>query len=167
MGAPASDCPRIRVAAAIPAAGGLVVVRQHKGDRSYVLLPGGGVRWGEPLVAALAREVTEEIGLTISVERLLFVNDTIAPDGGKHVVNITFLAQATSRIEDATPQDPAIDAVEVVPFEALRGIDLRPPIADEIAAFFCGETSRAATYLGARWVPDDRLAPSTEQSAPQ
>lgn len=150
MAAPASKQPRVRVAAAIPVGSGLIVVRQHKGSRSYWLLPGGGVSWGEPLAQALEREVEEEIGLKIAVGTLLFVNDTVAPDGSKHLVNLTFLGRAISPIETAKPRDPAIDAVDVVSFDQLVGLDLRPPVAEELARFFA-DGRHPPTYLGPRW----------------
>jgi ADP-ribose pyrophosphatase YjhB (NUDIX family) len=154
LGAPASEQPRIRVAAAIVAAGGLVVVTQHKHDASYALLPGGGVGWGEPLAEALQREVMEEIGLPIAVERLLLVNDSIAPDGSKHVVSLTFSARPLSSLDGLAPRDPAIDAVRTVPLDRLPNIDLRPPIGRELAeALMHGGPSSGARYLGALWVP--------------
>lgn len=152
MAAPASKTPRIRVAAAIPVGSGLIVVRQHKGDASYWLLPGGGVSWGESLAGSLVREVREEIGLDVAVDRLLFVNDSVAPDGSKHVVNLTFLAHAVSPVDAVSPLDPAIDAVDTVPFGRLESIDLRPPVAKELVAFF-GDGRLPSTYLGPRWTP--------------
>lgn len=152
MEAPASRTPRIRVAAAIPVGSGVIVVRQHKGSLSYWLLPGGGVSWGESLAEALAREVKEEIGLEIAVDELLFVNDTVAPDGSKHLVNLTFLARAVSPVACAAPRDPAIDAVEIVAAEHLEGLDLRPPVARDLAQFLA-HGHRPPAYLGPRWTP--------------
>lgn len=152
MGAPASDAPRVRVAAAIIAHGGLVVVTQHKHGSSYALLPGGGVAWGEPLIRALEREVLEEIGLPIAVENLLLVNDSIAPDGSKHVINLTFSARPLASTDHLAPHDPTIDAVMVVPLDELTTLDLRPPIADHLRrALRRRHWWPLAAYLGALW----------------
>jgi 8-oxo-dGTP diphosphatase len=145
----------VRVAAAILAPGGLVVVTQHKHGSSYALLPGGGVAWGEPLDTALEREVLEEIGLPIAVEQLLLVNDSIAPDGSKHVINLTFSARPLSSTDSLTPHDPAIDAVLVVPLDELASLDLRPPIARHLLhALSHDRLPPCATYLGPLWAPD-------------
>lgn len=149
LAAPASSRePRVRVAALIQLGDEVVLVRHRMGDRTYHLLPGGGVAWGETLEAALTREVEEETGLAISVGDVLFVNDTIDPSGDRHVINITFGATATGGAITTDPSDPRVEAVDLYPASSLDDLDLRPPMAGAIALALSGDTSTGRVYRG-------------------
>lgn len=61
-------------------------------------VPGGRIQPGETLQAALAREVSEEAGMELSGEpELLAAQDIIVPEGGIHVVRLTYKGKATGQ----------------------------------------------------------------------
>jgi len=153
LAAPASS-PRIRVAAVIPDDEGLVLVRHRKDGEVYDLLPGGGVERGETLEEALRREVLEETGLTCDVGHPLFINDSIAPDGSRHVVQITFLATRTGGEIDMDPADERVLAAHFVPVDLLAYLDLRPPMAEQLLAAATAGYPATTLYLGALWTDD-------------
>jgi len=83
---------RIRVAGiALNEKNELLLVNHQKKGRSYWLFPGGGVEYGETAVQALKREFKEELSVSrLSVENLVFINDTVYPDGERHILNLYF-----------------------------------------------------------------------------
>lgn len=155
LAAQASDRPRVRVAAIIIIDEAVVLVRQSRGAAPYYLLPGGGVDAGETLVDALVREVAEETGLQCRPLRPLFINDTIAPAGNRHLINITFLAESIGGELLTAPTDRTIEAIELVRIERLSELDLRPSIARNIQGAYAQDFRIDAAYLGAIWTPED------------
>ncbi len=150
MGARASELtPRVRVAALMLFGEQVVTVRHRAGDRVYHLLPGGGVDYKETLEQALRREVREETGLEIELGDPIFVNDTIDPHGPRHLVNITFSARVSGGEITDNPIDDRVEAVELVDIAALTSLDMRPPIAAEVAQWLGAEPKPSARYLGA------------------
>jgi len=154
LGAPACEHPRVRVAALVLIDGEVLVVRHRKAGRTYHLLPGGGVEPGESLAAALEREVREETGLVVSVRRPLVLNDTIAPLGERHLVNITFSADVRGGVLSAPADDERIAGVELVDPATLPELDLRPPIAEELVEAVAQADAFQTVYLGPRYVEE-------------
>jgi 8-oxo-dGTP diphosphatase len=136
--------------------GRILLVRHRAGGSAYHLLPGGGLEAGETIDEALQREVSEETGLTCRLLRPLFINDTLFPNGGKHVVNLTFLAEATGGEITETPRDRRVEGVELVRPEDLDEIDLRPPLARQIVEAADRGFDVPARYLGPLWTAGGR-----------
>ena len=147
MAAPASESPRVRVAALMVKDGSVVLVRHRAGEKIYHLLPGGGVGYRETLEEALLREIREETGLEATIGRPLFISDTIAPHGRRHLINITFSAEITGGSITDSPDDDSVEAVDLFAPEDLLSLDLRPPIADALVRALAGEKS-PTEYLG-------------------
>lgn len=142
--------PRIRVAPVILQDGKVLLVRHTKGDRTYWLLPGGGVEYGESLADALRREVHEETGLEVEVGALLFANDTIPPDRSRHVVNLYFLADIVGgalKVGD----EPNLAEARFVSMEELVFLEFYPDIRRELRAAIEAGLPDRATYLGNLW----------------
>jgi ADP-ribose pyrophosphatase YjhB (NUDIX family) len=149
MSAPPAG-PRIRVAAIIIEDNKVLLVRHEKNGRSYWLLPGGGVDFGESLHEALVRELREEVEVDIEPGPLVLANDTLPPDRHRHIVHLCFMAKITA----GTPtrgSDPRVVEVAYVPLKDLPKLTLFPNIGEAILAL--ATTNTGPTYLGNLWDP--------------
>jgi 8-oxo-dGTP diphosphatase len=62
---------RERVAAILIQGDAIALIERHRMGRHYFVFPGGGVEPGENFVEALVREIDEETGLKVNVQRLI------------------------------------------------------------------------------------------------
>lgn len=62
---------RERVAAILIQGDAIALIERHRLGRHYYVFPGGGVEPGENFVEALVREMEEETGLKVNVQRLI------------------------------------------------------------------------------------------------
>ena len=149
--------PRIRVSALLRWQDRILLIRHEKAGRGeYWLLPGGGVNLGESLVAALHRELLEEIGIPdkLPVEGPVAIVDSISPQrgfGAKHVVHIIFSADLSGRsLEAVTSKDAAVRGHRLFDTVDLDDIALHPPIQRFLRRWQPGDP---AAYLGSLWAP--------------
>jgi 8-oxo-dGTP diphosphatase len=62
---------RERVAAILIQDGEIALIERYRLGRHYFVFPGGGIEAGENFVEALEREMEEETGLIVNVQRLI------------------------------------------------------------------------------------------------
>ena len=97
----------------------LLVQRGRDPGRGLWAVPGGKVDLGERLVAAAAREVEEETGLSVEIGELIWAGEHISDEG--HIVLIDYLGTVTGG--DLAAGDDA-DQAEWVPLEEARDYPL-------------------------------------------
>ncbi|MBS7288649.1 MAG: NUDIX hydrolase [Candidatus Freyarchaeota archaeon] len=71
----------------------IFVKRLNPPFKDYYALPGGFVEVGERLEEALRREVKEETGLEIEIERVIGIYDDPKRDPRGHVVTVAYLCR--------------------------------------------------------------------------
>ena len=73
--------------------GVVLIKRDIEPFKGYWHLPGGAVRKGERIIDALKREVFEETGLIVEVEKLAGIYDDPARDPRGHWISLCFLTK--------------------------------------------------------------------------
>jgi len=138
----------VRVTGVVVEDGRVLLLDQDTGTGRSWSLPGGKVEEGEPLRDALVREMREETGLAVEVGRLLYVCDHL-PDGGPHVLHITFEARrvgGTAGDVAAGLDTRPIRGMRFVEFAGLPGLGFSERFAELARAGWPG----AGSYMGAK-----------------
>ena len=120
--------PQLAVGAVAVVDGRLLLVRRGHGPAAGEWsVPGGRVEGGEPVVAALVREVAEETGLEVVVDDLLGWVERF--DDREHFVILDFTVTV---LEPDAPLQAGDDAAEAawVPVADLDGYQLVPGLVD-------------------------------------
>jgi 8-oxo-dGTP diphosphatase len=142
---------RVRVGAIVMSDEGILLVQHRKADQTYWLLPGGGLEAGETIFACAKREVLEETGLSVVPDRVVLLCESIAPSGGRHILNLF----VTARLEggDITPPvDDVISAVAWVPLSKLNELTLYPAVGSVVLEMVKTRFVSPVRYVLTPWV---------------
>ncbi|MBP6126433.1 MAG: NUDIX domain-containing protein [Leptotrichiaceae bacterium] len=143
--------PRVRVAGILIENNKILLIEHLKKNKKYWLVPGGGVDWGESTAEALIREYKEETNLDITVEKFLFLSETIAPDKKKHVINLYFQIKIikNSIYNMKLGDERNLTDLKFITKEEIENIKLYPNIKTQLIHLLNEE--KIAPYLGLLW----------------
>lgn len=148
---PHNTIPTTRVSVIVIEDDKILLVKHRKGSRQYWVLPGGRLEYGETFFQCAVREIKEETGLDVEVERFLFLSEAIAPDRMHHIVNIYIKARVVGG-NIKLGNEPVLAAVDFIPVADLERITLFPPIGKVIAEALPSGFRSGIEYLGNLWV---------------
>ncbi|HEY9679596.1 MAG TPA: NUDIX hydrolase [Drouetiella sp.] len=148
---PGHTIPTTRVSVIVIQDEKILLVKHRKGNRHYWVLPGGRLEYGESFFECAVREIREETGLEVEVERFLFLSEAIAPDRQHHIVNIYIKANVTGGIMKLG-NEPVLAGVDFIPIALLDEVSLFPPIGKVIAESLPSGFRSGVEYLGNLWV---------------
>lgn len=131
----------------------MLLVRHEKDGYSYWLIPGGGVEFGEEIEETARREIKEETNLDVRIDRLLFVSETLAPDGSRHLLHLAFLGQLLGG-EVRAGVDHRLKEARFFSADEVERLDLRPPVQQQLAEGIRSSFAQPPQFLGALWVPE-------------
>lgn len=129
----------------------LLLVRHRKGNRQYWIIPGGRLEYGETFHECAVRELKEETGLDVEVEKFVFLSEAIAPDRSRHIVNIYLKAKVIGG-ELKLGNEPVLAGVDFIPLSELERITVFPAITKSIVDGLSQGFSGEIKYLGNLWV---------------
>jgi len=141
---------RIRVAGILVKDGKILLVRHEKNGKSYWLIPGGGMDFGETAEEALVREYQEEVGLKIKVGKLVLVHDSIPPTKHRQVLNLYFLVTAEDMNIKVT-QDAVLKGADLHPLSEFPKLQVNPDVKAEILEGIRKDWSESCRDLGNEW----------------
>lgn len=129
----------------------ILLVRHRKGPRQYWVLPGGRLEYGESFNECGVREVKEETGLDVEIEKVIFLSEAIAPDRTRHIVNVYLAARhigGTMRLGN----EPVLTGVEFRLLDDLKTLSLYPPVGAQILSGFETHFDGGIKHLGNLWI---------------
>ena len=143
--------PRVRVAGILIENNKILLIEHKKNDKKYWLIPGGGVDWGERTAEALIREYKEETNLDVTVDKFLFLSETIAPDKEKHVINLYFKVKKdeNSKAEMILGDETNLNDLRFVSKDEIENIKIYPNIKEQIKQLL--DEKEIVPYLGLLW----------------
>jgi ADP-ribose pyrophosphatase YjhB (NUDIX family) len=156
----AKERPRVRAAAIILKDDQILLARHEKDGRSYWVLPGGGVDFGETVAEALTREMREEANLEIRLGELIMLNDSIPPDRHRHILNLYFLAEITGGKLRVGQNDKRLRGMQFTDVDDIPNIPLYPDVRRQLYNGIRNGFATTGLYLGNLWkdmpdVPDN------------
>lgn len=108
------------------------------------------MEYGETFFECGVREVKEETGLDVEIDRIIFLSEAIAPDRSRHIVNVFMTAKSVGGILKIG-NEPVLAGLEFKPLEELRTIGLYPPVSQQILDYLEANES-GIKFLGNLWV---------------
>ena len=128
----------------------VLLVRRDR--HSDWVLPGGTPRPGETVASCAHREVAEETGLHVTVDRVAFVLEAHNTQEGVHLVDLVFTATEVNPSADPRDVEAGLSPV-FCPVAEIGSLQLRPPIAGFVRSLHARGGRGDGAYLGNVWRP--------------
>lgn len=118
----------MRVTVVVEHQGSILLIKERRSRGQGYSLPGGHIEFLESIAEATRREVWEETGLLVELERMLWVDDRIDRAGsGKHTIGIAVLAKLVGEETNPIPgglEDEQIEWAGWVSLDEWQSISL-------------------------------------------
>ncbi len=137
----------VRIAVILVKGEKILLVRHRKGNRTYWVLPGGRVKYGETIEETARREMKEETDLKIKLNKLVFIDETI--NRGRHVINLYFTAKFLSgKLKVA--KGKVLQEAKFFSSKRVKDLLILPDIKEDLQLAWANDFTGRAKYLGNR-----------------
>lgn len=136
---------RVRGCALIRREGKILVLVYHYSNGTVFALPGGNLDEGETIEGSIVREYEEELGIQVSLDRLLYVGDMMANAFVAQTVHIVFEGHILVGEPLLNPQQTSANGVIWLEESKLADVILYPDIK---AALLSDGMEMSPRYLG-------------------
>jgi len=153
---PAGAEVALRCSAAVFRDSSVLLCRRLADEEPTFVLPGGSPVAGEGAASCAQREVKEETGLSVDLNRVAFVLETTSPDGSEHLIEIVFLGVVRRGDTEPEQREPHLEP-KFVELDQLPGLRLLPPIGGNLRGLARGgllsqmSAAGTAAFLGNVW----------------
>lgn len=143
---------RIRVTVLLKQKDGKICfVRHLKNGRRYWLLPGGGQDPLESATTAAARELCEELRISVAGFRLLFVRETMNMIAGRHIQFLVFEGIEPDFSTLQTGEDERVEGYDFFGPEEIAERPIYPAMKEDILEYARGHNPELFKTL--EWIP--------------
>jgi 8-oxo-dGTP diphosphatase len=142
---------KIRVAGVYTRGDEILLVNHVKDGRSYWLLPGGWLEFGESLAAGLERELREECALETRTGKLLLLAESLPPDRHRHVLNLVYQGEIVAGEAKLNEVSERLKGVAWRKKAELPGLTFFPDIKDALIRHWGSGFTLPAESLGDLW----------------
>ncbi len=144
---------KVRPAALIVREGAVLTMRYRYGGGYVYVLPGGNPDPGESLSEALCRELSEELGIFITVGDMVLAGEVLRFNDREDTLHCVFRAEISGGDPALNKANTSAEAIEWITAAQLGSINLYPNFASRLAGDIAAREFRYAgplqqPYLG-------------------
>lgn len=110
----------------------ILLVKHRKQGREYWVLPGGHLEYGETFAECAVRELQEETSLKGEFQKLVFLSESLAPNGSRHIINLFALVKVLGGEIKIGSDEDILCEVAYKPLVELSKLTVYPNIGEHI-----------------------------------
>ncbi|KAB7731772.1 NUDIX domain-containing protein [Rudanella paleaurantiibacter] len=114
----------------------VLLMHYRYGEVDVLALPGGNPDRGETLPQTVAREVQEELGLTVSVGEMVMAGEMLLMERADDVLHIVFATRDVQGEPLLNPAETSALAIRWVAVSDLHTLNLYPNVGEAVQRWF-------------------------------
>jgi ADP-ribose pyrophosphatase YjhB (NUDIX family) len=116
----------------------ILTMHYQYGGQDVFNLPGGNLEFGESLMLALTRELTEELGIEVEIGELMMVGEVHFPEPQKQTIHFIFEGKIVNGTPTLNPQHTSALAIRWLSIHELARVNLYPNIRESLKEYLSG-----------------------------